>query len=452
MARAVYTTENPSLGPVDSPDRFDTLLPSDLGSGEPSVRTILWGDGVWKRPYPLGIVTYHSDTVAPPGWLLTNGAAVSRTAFSTYFALVGTRFGVGDGSTTFNVPTVTSVGSCVGIVFVDGPPGYGVVPSDWLRLSSFHPTATPYRPVSQPLPGFLGSVPPPPAPPPAPSWGYLSMPPPPIYKPRVTPRPVPEPGFLANVPPTPPPPAVPTWGYASPAPLTPPRKRYTPPGSPGWVGSPTLTPPTTPTLRATAVGNANASSLGAIAFGVTANAGDLILLFLGDPNVNTPTTPSGYTLYLTRARVGGQIRVYYKVAAGGETGTPAVSYSGSGATVGTTYLLSGASPPEASAGADGATIASLAVPSLTTLGTNRFLASAFLASYPTGAPPAGTWTAPSGQTSTSNISSDDGSTWGIIQRTGYETVAAAGATGTRTGSKTGGTYSALVGVSVAVSV
>jgi microcystin-dependent protein len=45
---------------------------------------------------------------APSGWLLCAGAAVSRTTYATLFAVIGTTFGVGDGSTTFNVPNYTN--------------------------------------------------------------------------------------------------------------------------------------------------------------------------------------------------------------------------------------------------------------------------------------------------------------------------------------------------------
>ena len=41
---------------------------------------------------------------APTGWLLCTGAAVSRSTYATLFALIGTTFGAGDGSSTFNVP------------------------------------------------------------------------------------------------------------------------------------------------------------------------------------------------------------------------------------------------------------------------------------------------------------------------------------------------------------
>ena len=41
---------------------------------------------------------------APSGWLLCDGAAVSRSTYSDLFDIIGETYGVGDGSTTFNVP------------------------------------------------------------------------------------------------------------------------------------------------------------------------------------------------------------------------------------------------------------------------------------------------------------------------------------------------------------
>jgi microcystin-dependent protein len=43
-------------------------------------------------------------TSVPTGWLLCNGQAVSRTTFADLFAAIDTTYGIGDGSTTFNVP------------------------------------------------------------------------------------------------------------------------------------------------------------------------------------------------------------------------------------------------------------------------------------------------------------------------------------------------------------
>ena len=44
------------------------------------------------------------ETTAPAGWVIADGTAISRTTFAGLFALIGTDYGTGDGSTTFNVP------------------------------------------------------------------------------------------------------------------------------------------------------------------------------------------------------------------------------------------------------------------------------------------------------------------------------------------------------------
>jgi len=53
---------------------------------------------------PVGSVTAYAGTSAPTGWLLCFGQAVSRSTYAALFAVVGTTYGVGDGSTTFNLP------------------------------------------------------------------------------------------------------------------------------------------------------------------------------------------------------------------------------------------------------------------------------------------------------------------------------------------------------------
>jgi microcystin-dependent protein len=53
---------------------------------------------------PAGMVSMFGNSTVPTGWLQCNGAAVSRTTYSDLFANIGTTFGVGDGSTTFNLP------------------------------------------------------------------------------------------------------------------------------------------------------------------------------------------------------------------------------------------------------------------------------------------------------------------------------------------------------------
>lgn len=53
---------------------------------------------------PAGAVSMFARNTAPSGWLKANGAAVSRTTYADLFDAIGTTFGAGNGSTTFNVP------------------------------------------------------------------------------------------------------------------------------------------------------------------------------------------------------------------------------------------------------------------------------------------------------------------------------------------------------------
>ena len=53
---------------------------------------------------PAGTIIHTVLSTAPTGYLKANGAAVSRTTYATLFAAIGTTFGSGDGSTTFNLP------------------------------------------------------------------------------------------------------------------------------------------------------------------------------------------------------------------------------------------------------------------------------------------------------------------------------------------------------------
>ena len=54
-----------------------------------------------------GTVIAMAANSAPSGYLLCNGAAVSRTTYANLFAAIGTTYGAGDGSTTFNLPNLT---------------------------------------------------------------------------------------------------------------------------------------------------------------------------------------------------------------------------------------------------------------------------------------------------------------------------------------------------------
>lgn len=68
---------------------------------------------------PVGTVHAFAGVYAPNGWLLCNGQAVSRSQFSRLFSVISTRYGGGDGYSTFNVPDMRDR-------FIEGAHSYNV--------------------------------------------------------------------------------------------------------------------------------------------------------------------------------------------------------------------------------------------------------------------------------------------------------------------------------------
>ncbi len=58
---------------------------------------------------PIGTILPFGGSVAPAGWFLCQGQAISRTIYSDLYSVIGTSYGVGDGSTTFNLPDAREV-------------------------------------------------------------------------------------------------------------------------------------------------------------------------------------------------------------------------------------------------------------------------------------------------------------------------------------------------------
>jgi len=56
---------------------------------------------------PAGGIQAYAGSSSPTGWLICDGSAVSRTTYSDLFAAISTTYGVGDGSTTFNLPDIS---------------------------------------------------------------------------------------------------------------------------------------------------------------------------------------------------------------------------------------------------------------------------------------------------------------------------------------------------------
>jgi microcystin-dependent protein len=60
--------------------------------------------GIHSSGAPAGTILPCGNATALPGTLLCQGQAVSRTTYAALFAAIGTAYGIGDGSTTFNLP------------------------------------------------------------------------------------------------------------------------------------------------------------------------------------------------------------------------------------------------------------------------------------------------------------------------------------------------------------
>jgi len=73
------------------------VLTSNGASVEPSYQPAV-------PAVPAGAVADYAGSTAPDGWLLCYGQAVSRTTYANLYTAIGTTYGVGDGSTTFNLP------------------------------------------------------------------------------------------------------------------------------------------------------------------------------------------------------------------------------------------------------------------------------------------------------------------------------------------------------------
>lgn len=92
------TTGNAAIIAATGPDTDININLTPKGSG-----SVLFG-GAAPALVPAGAVIPFAGSAAPTGWLFTFGQAVSRTTYAALFAVVGTTYGVGDGSTTFNLP------------------------------------------------------------------------------------------------------------------------------------------------------------------------------------------------------------------------------------------------------------------------------------------------------------------------------------------------------------
>lgn len=87
---------------------YNSLIDNNTGNDPATDDGTKWQIGIGGNSggVPTGTVLSFSGSVSaiPSGYLLGNGAAVSRTTYSRLFNVIGTLYGIGDGTTTFNLP------------------------------------------------------------------------------------------------------------------------------------------------------------------------------------------------------------------------------------------------------------------------------------------------------------------------------------------------------------
>jgi microcystin-dependent protein len=109
-ASKVYIIKNSTTGGQSIQIKYATGTAVVIPNGQ---TLPVYGDGsnfytAVTNTVPAGSIQMWATATAPSGYVLCNGVAISRTTYSTLFSVIGTTFGVGDGSTTFNVPNYTN--------------------------------------------------------------------------------------------------------------------------------------------------------------------------------------------------------------------------------------------------------------------------------------------------------------------------------------------------------
>ncbi len=96
------------------------------------IRVAGGGNDVLYADSPIGSIIPFGGITAPDGFLLCQGQAVSRTTYAELFAVIGTSFGSGDSSTTFNVPDLRET-----VPVGSGTRGSGVTDHDTYTVGQF---------------------------------------------------------------------------------------------------------------------------------------------------------------------------------------------------------------------------------------------------------------------------------------------------------------------------
>lgn len=114
LGATAITASGADINLLDSLTRGSIIYGNNSGVTSELVKggagTVLTSDGTdisWAAGtggVPAGTVIYHAANTPPTDFIKANGAAVSRSTYSDLFTAIGTTYGAGDGSSTFNVP------------------------------------------------------------------------------------------------------------------------------------------------------------------------------------------------------------------------------------------------------------------------------------------------------------------------------------------------------------
>ncbi len=123
LAGAIYAARVAMLADVDPPGEVPAgpagvPLKRGLALDANALAAAIYPEitGALPASIPVGTIAAFGLATPPLGWFLCGGATVSRTAYAALFAVIGTTFGAGDGSTTFTLPNIPAL--AVGVPYI----------------------------------------------------------------------------------------------------------------------------------------------------------------------------------------------------------------------------------------------------------------------------------------------------------------------------------------------
>ena len=120
IGQSATATQNFTLSVPSSPDGTIKLARGNSGATTQDIITVSSSGEVTfpsSTSFIVGMLLQYAGSTAPSKWQLCDGSAISRTTYSDLFSVIGTTYGSGNGTTTFNIPDLrgrTSIGAGTG--------------------------------------------------------------------------------------------------------------------------------------------------------------------------------------------------------------------------------------------------------------------------------------------------------------------------------------------------